>query len=148
MLRGSPRTRSRGIAVPILPRCNLFLVSREICPRLRTCGIYRVVSCLFDFHWVEHAVCIACSPPRNLFVVDAELVAFLQFVFPYPNPHAVVVRCALYMGGLESSFLQCFDCTFALFLCHCLCFSGRPRTHDCCTASCSEPHSWWWWNRM
>jgi len=51
--------------------------------------------------------------------VDAELVAFLQFVFPYPNPHAVVVRCPLYVGGLESLFLQCLDCTFALFLCHC-----------------------------
>ena len=38
---------------------------------------------------------------------------------PYAlQPHSVVVRCALYMGGRDALGLQYFDCVFALFLCH------------------------------
>ena len=46
--------------------------------------------------------------------------------FPYAvQPHAVVVRRTLYRW--EDAFvLQCFDCTFAFFLCHDLLYFALP----------------------
>ena len=55
----------------------------------------------------------------DFLIVDAEAECLLKFRVPHAvQPHAVIVRCTLYVGGLESFFSQCFDCTFALFLCH------------------------------
>lgn len=55
----------------------------------------------------------------DFFVVHTEAKGLLESVVPYiVQPHAVVVRCALYVGGREALGLQYFDCTFALFLCH------------------------------
>jgi len=46
-------------------------------------------------------------------------VANTEGAIPHLNPHAVVVRCALYVGCVVTFISQCFDCSFALFLCHC-----------------------------
>jgi len=144
MLLGSPRIRSRGIAVPNLLRSNLFLVSRGRCPRRHTCGTYRVVSFVFCFEGWE------CTPPYNLFVVDSEAEGLLKVRVPHAvQPHAVVVRSTLYMRGLKARFLQSLDCVFALFLCHCslferlngdgLSFLDRRSARDllCLTSSAS-----------
>ena len=55
----------------------------------------------------------------DFFVVDAELRCILKVAVPHAvKPHAVVVRCALYIGGIDALGLQYFDCVFAFFLCH------------------------------
>jgi len=51
--------------------------------------------------------------------MDAELECFSEVLIPYAlQPHSVVVRCALHIGGRDALGLQYFDCVFALFLCH------------------------------
>ena len=71
------------------------------------------VSCLIHLSGVEGLEVF------DFFVVDAEAEGFLKFRVPHAvQPHAVVVRCTLYMRGLKASVLQYLDCVFALFLCH------------------------------
>ena len=51
--------------------------------------------------------------------METEASRVSKFFVPHAvKPYAMVVRRTLYMGGDESSVLQCFDCAFAFLLCH------------------------------
>ena len=55
----------------------------------------------------------------DFLIVDAEAECLLKFRVPHAvQPHAVVVRCTLYVRGLKASVLQYLDCVFAFVFCH------------------------------